>query len=105
MIIYSLKGDVPSELFPGLTVEYLHEGYLFMTAEILLTASGLAGVMLMWQMKKTGFYLYAGVKTLLYFLPVVFIGSNHLTFPGLVITSTLIIIFGTYLFANREKAA
>lgn len=102
MITYSVRGDVPSGLFPGLTLEYLHAGYLFMIAEILLTAIGVAGVMLMWQMKKTGFYLYATTKTVIYFLPVVFLGSNHLTFPGLIITSILIIMYGT-LFTRVNK--
>lgn len=103
LIIYSLKGQVPAGLFPGIVIEYLQAGYLFLAAEILLTAIGIAGVILMWQTKKTGFYLYAFTKAVIYFLPVVLIGENHLTFPALAITSVLIILYGTSFAAFAKK--
>ena len=101
MIAYSVKRNVPSGIFPGLAIEYLHAGYLFIAVEIFLTLLGITAVILMWQLKRTGFYLYAVIKTLIYFLPVVFIGSNHLTFPGLILTSILIIIYGV-IFAGSS---
>jgi hypothetical protein len=82
-------------LFPGLAVEYPEAGMMFMAALILLALLGLTGVFMMWQLKKAGFYLYSAVKTLIYFFPVVFIGTNHLNYPGLILTSFLIIMFGT----------
>jgi len=91
---YSLSGNVPSALFPGIVIEYYHSGYVFVITEIVLTILGIIGVSLMWKLQKKGFYLYAGAKTLIYFLPVLFIGSNHLHFPGLVLTSCLIVIYG-----------
>lgn len=94
LIIFSLEGQVPSGLFPGLAVGYTKAGYLFMAALILLAMLGLAGVFMMWQLKMAGFYLYSTVKILIYFLPVTIIGLKHLTFPGLVLTSALIIVYG-----------
>lgn len=103
LIAFSLKGEIPSGIFPGLAVSYLQAGYLFITALILLTLVDLAGVILMWKLKKAGFYLYSFAKTILYFLPVLFIGNNHLTFPGLTITSILIITYGILFFDSSKK--
>ncbi len=102
LLSYSLTGNVPSSLFPGIVMEYLHTGYTFVVTEIMLTAIGLTGVLLMWKMKKAGFYLYAVIKTILYFLPVLFIGNNHLHFPGLLTTSVMIVSYGI-LFTNFSK--
>jgi hypothetical protein len=54
----------------------------------------------MWQMKKAGFYLYATIKILTYFIPVFIIGANHLSFPALVITSVLISVYGIFFTKN-----
>jgi len=94
LIIFSLKSQVPAGLFPGLAVGYAHAGYLFLSVLILLALLGLAGVFMMWQLKMTGFYLYTSTKALIYFFPVIFIDTNHLTFPGLILTSALIIVYG-----------
>lgn len=102
LMIFSLTGNVPGRLFPGLVLEYLQAGYLFLIAEILLTGIGVTGVILMWRMKKTGFYLYATMKTIIYFLPVLSIGTNHLTFPALLSTSILIIMYGVIFTGKPE---
>jgi hypothetical protein len=102
LILYSLKGNVPAPLFPGLVIEYLNAGYLFLAVFFGLTLLGLSAVVLMWQMKKSGYYLYVAAKTTLYFMPVVFIGNNHLTFTGLILTSIGIIAFGVIF--TRKKA-
>ena len=103
LIILSLKGQLPSGLFPGLAIGYLQAGYLFMCALILLALLGLAGVFMMWQQKKAGFYLYTTVKTMIYFLPVLIIGNNHLTYPGLILTSITIIMYGTIFTATAKQ--
>ena len=100
LLLYSLRGNVPETLFPGLVIEYLNAGYLFLAAFLGLTILGLGAVALMWQLKKAGFYVYAVVKTTLYFMPVVIIGTNHLTFTGLILTSLGITAYGT-LFFNK----
>jgi len=94
LLIFSFRGPIPTGLFPGKVIEYMAAGYGFLLAEILLTSIGLVAVSLMWSMKRTGFFLYAGIKTLLYFLPILFLGTDHLTFLPLAVTSTLIIGYG-----------
>jgi hypothetical protein len=94
LITCSVRGNIPAGLFPGLVIEYLKAGYLFISAEILLTGLGIIGVILMWQMQKSGLFLYAITKVMIYFLPVVFIGNNHLTYLGLTITSIFILVYG-----------
>ncbi|MDO9255233.1 MAG: hypothetical protein Q7U54_06955 [Bacteroidales bacterium] len=103
LITCSVRGNVPAGIFPGLVIEYLKAGYLFISAEIFLTVFGISGVFLMWQMKKSGFYLYALMKVLIYFLPVVFIGNNHLTYPGLAISSILILVYGIIITGTVKK--
>lgn len=102
MIIYSFEGSVPAELFPGIAMDYLQVGYWFMILEIVLTGLGVTAVYLMWQLKRKGFYLYAIIKTLIYFLPVAIIGEQHLTFLGLVITSVFIVLYGV-VFTHIQK--
>jgi hypothetical protein len=102
LMAYSLNGTVPSAVFPGLIVEYLQVGYFFVIAEIVLTIIGLTAVYLMWQMKKTGFYLYALIKTMVYFMPVMVIGSNHMHFPGLALTAVMIFLYGIQ-FSNSSE--
>ena len=94
LIIFSLQGPLPEGLFPGKAIEYHAAGNGFIVAEILLTAFGLAAVAMMWNLKKTGFYLYSFVKILVYFLPVAMLGNNHLAFFPLAVTSTLIVGYG-----------
>jgi hypothetical protein len=103
LIFFSLSGNVPAQLFPDVAIEYLQAGYILISAEILLTAIGLAGVIMMWQSRQSGFYLYAFIKAIIYFLPVIYIGWNHLMFPGLVLTSILIIFYGTIFTGVRPK--
>jgi len=98
LLIYSLRGNVPDTIFPGLVIEYLNAGYLFLAAFLGLLLLGLGAVVLMWQMKKAGFYVYAAAKTTLYFMPVAIIGNNHLTFIGLVLTSVGITAYGALFF-------
>lgn len=105
IMIYNYKGNIPSGLFPGIVVEYMNAGYVFMLTEIFLTLLGLTGVLLMWQLKKSGLYIYALMKITSYFLPVIFIGINHLTFPGLILTSILIVLYGVVLTNNRTNAS
>ncbi len=102
LIGIALAGNLPSKVFPGLAIEYFHAGYLFMITLILLTGLGLTGVAMMWKMKKTGFYLYVASKTLIYFLPVLVIGSSHLTYPALIITSIMITFYGI-IFTDTHR--
>lgn len=103
LIVFSASGYIPAGLFPGLAVGYTQAGYSFMIALILLALLGLAGVYLMWHLNRAGFYLYASVKAAIYYLPVFVLGNKNLTFVGLLITSTLIILYGSQFMSNRKK--
>lgn len=103
LILSSFSGKISSGNFPGIAIQYLEQGYLFVLILILLTGVGIAGVILMLKMEKTGFYLYAVVKATIYFLPVVCIGNNQLHYPGLAITSVLIVTYGI-IFTTNSKA-
>jgi hypothetical protein len=100
LLASSFTGKIPGPLFPRIVLDYFYKGYWFILLEILLTALGLTGVFMMWQMKKNGFYLYAAAKTMIYFLPILFIGSNHYNFLSLSLTSFMIIMYGV-AFSNR----
>ena len=103
LILFDQSGNVSTRLFPGIAIEYLHAGYLFIFAEILLTALGLYAVVMMWKIKKTGFYLYSVTKTIIYFIPAIFFGGNQLTFPGLIVTSFLIFFYGIVFTGKTLK--
>jgi len=103
LILFDQAGNASTQFFPGIAIEYLKAGNLFIFAEILLTALGLFAVTMMWRMQKTGFYLYSASKTIIYFLPAVFLGGNQLTFPGLIITSIFIVLYGILFGAKPIK--
>jgi len=96
LLFMSYRQNVPPGLFPGIILEYRNAGFMFVLAEILLALLGITAVILMWQMKKKGFYLYTITKVVTYFLPVIFIGTNHLTYPGLLLTSVFIVMYGVF---------
>jgi len=104
-MILNARGNIPPGLFPGIVMEYMNAGYLFILADIGLTILGLTGVVLMWRLKKSGLYLYAFMKITAYFLPVIFIGTKHLTYPGLILTSILIVFYGVILTTNRTNVS
>jgi hypothetical protein len=43
---------------------------------VLLSVIALLGVIMMWQLKKSGFYMYAASRSLIAFVPFIFIGYN-----------------------------
>jgi hypothetical protein len=55
----------------------------------------LAGVLFMWNQKRTGFYLYTGAKVVLVFLPILLIGYNFLS-----VIIALTTFFGTAVFVT-----
>jgi hypothetical protein len=46
---------------------------------LVLTAVALIGVIFMWNLKKTGFYLYTGAKVIMIFIPMILIGVNFMS--------------------------
>jgi hypothetical protein len=43
---------------------------------LLLSAVALTGVILMWNLKKAGYFLYSGAKVILIFVPIILTGTN-----------------------------
>ncbi len=52
---------------------------LFAGLGLIFSGIALAGVILMWNLKKTGFYLYSAAKAMLVFLPIILIGYNFIS--------------------------
>jgi hypothetical protein len=104
LIVMSVRNNATSVVFPGLVLEYLQAGYIFIVAEIILTALAITGVVMMWLLRKNGFFLYASAKAFLYFLPVLYIGNRHLTYFGLIFTASLIAVYGV-IITNYKKMA
>ena len=96
LLISEIRGEIPPHLFPRLVLDYAAAGKIFLLGAMLLTGLGIWSVTMMWQMKKAGFYLYALIKTLAYFLPASVIGADHLTFPALVTTTIMISAYGIF---------
>jgi hypothetical protein len=91
IMIVSQKGEISAGILPGLAAGCMHAGYLLIFALILLTISGLTGIFKIRKLRQAVFYLCSSAKTIIYFLPVTFIGHNHLTYPGF-ITSILVLL-------------
>ncbi len=68
---------------------------------VILSIVALLGVIMMWQLKKAGFYLYAAARVLIILVPFVFIGYNLISIlmfsGGLVFASLFIILYGINL--------
>jgi len=69
---------------------------------LLLSVIALFGVILMWQLKKTGFYLYTGSKIFILLVPIIFLGFNFITFIA-ISTSGLFALVFIILFAVNLK--
>ena len=52
---------------------------LFATLGLVCSLIALAGVIMMWNLKKIGFYLYTAAKVIMLFIPVILIGFNFMS--------------------------
>ncbi len=52
---------------------------LFAAIGLLCTVIALVGVIMMWNLKKIGFYLYSCAKAILVFIPIILVGYNFLS--------------------------
>ncbi|MBN2613751.1 MAG: hypothetical protein JXB00_19495 [Bacteroidales bacterium] len=68
---------------------------------VLLSVVALLGVIMMWQLKKTGFYLYAAARVLIILVPFIFIGYNLISIvwfsSGLIFAVLFIILYALNL--------
>ena len=65
---------------------------------ILFSIGAVLGVVMMWNLKKQGFYLYAGFRVLILLVPVLVMGFNIISIfmvaSGLVFTALFILLYG-----------
>lgn len=57
----------------------------------------LTGIILMWKLKKHGFYLYFAAQFLLFNYPLLVFGTEHFDLSDLFFTSVFILLFGINL--------
>jgi len=91
-----------SSIFDAL-LKFLEILPVFTGITIILSIIALTGVVLMWMLKKTGFYMYTGAKVFGFFVPVIMLGYNILSIimtMGLVFTTAIFIT----LYALNFKA-
>jgi hypothetical protein len=72
---------------------------------LVLAIVALVGVIMMWNLKKTGFWLYSGSKVVMAIFPMILIGANFLTSmmlaTGLFVAALFITMYGLNLKAMK----
>jgi len=104
--LYEIESEAPAlsgfmeSIFGGATKAMEHYT-LLTTIALITTAIALAGVIMMWQLKKTGFYLYTGAKVIAILTPVFVIGGvvGGMTFLGAIFPIAFIVMYGVNLKA------
>ncbi len=70
-----------------------------------LTIIALIGVIMMWNLKKTGFYMYSGAKVIMIFVPMILVGVNIITsiiaISGFFVAALFITMYGLNLKAMK----
>jgi hypothetical protein len=61
------------------------------------TILGLIGVIMMWKLKKTGFYLYTAAQIIGIIIPVVLVGTAGLSYVGIFFALAFIVMYGLNL--------
>lgn len=69
----------------------------YLTAWIALTVVTMTGAALMWNLKKSGFYIYVLAVCFTYLLPAISSGAEMMTLQRLFITSVFIFFYGIHL--------
>jgi len=97
LILLVAAGAVSSWLgsIPGMgDMGGLGSGYLVII--LVLALASLYGAIMMWQLKKMGFYLYSGANVIALIVPI-FMASSDFSVWGLVFTALFIILYGLNL--------
>ena len=75
---------------------FAHAKTLLIVA-IALTVIGLFGVIMMWKLKKTGFYIYAGTQVIGIVAPIIIAGMASFSVVGTIITLAFVVMYGLNL--------
>ena len=81
----------------------IHHIFEISFVQFLLYAGSLAGAIMMFQLKKTGFYIYTISQILLLFVPAVFLGFNLFINIGILFSSIFTILFIALYAVNLKK--
>jgi hypothetical protein len=87
----------------GSSVALAEHARIFGTTTLLLSLISLAGVILMFKLKKIGFYIYSGSNIVLIFAPIVLAGSAAITGISLGLSIFFAVLF-ILLYALNLKA-
>jgi len=68
-------------------------GMIYLILNLILNAGTLLGAIMMWRMKKIGFWIYAGSYVVQFILPMVMIGGRF-SILGLIIMAAFIVLYG-----------
>lgn len=80
---------------PGMgDIAGLGTGYFLIM--LVLAAASLYGAIMMWKLKKMGFYLYSGANVLVLIVPLI-MATSSFSYFGLFITALFIILYGLNL--------
>ncbi|MQY78518.1 MAG: hypothetical protein GH151_04875 [Bacteroidetes bacterium] len=77
---------------PGMS-EAATGGSVYFLVALIFALASLFGAILMWKLKKIGFFLYSGVNVIAIFLPIIFI-SGSISWFGAFITVVFIVLYG-----------
>ena len=97
LILLVAAGAISSWLgsIPGMgDMGGLGSGYLVIV--LVLALASVYGAIMMWQLKKMGFYLYSGANVIALIVPI-FMASSEFSVWGLVFTALFIILYGLNL--------
>jgi len=78
---------------PGMPEVSTGSGTMFFLVSFILALGSLTGAILMWNLKKTGFYLYVAANVVAIFTPLMF-STGNIGWFGLVITVLFIVLYG-----------
>lgn len=78
-------------------------GIVYTLINLILAAASLYGAIMMWKLKKTGFWIYVAAQVLMLIVPVFFVGIAGLlgSAIGLIFTAAFIIMYALNLKAMK----
>jgi len=99
----NLSGEVPQQIIENLldiVKAFVSNGTIIALSNLILYSLSLAGAILMFQMKRTGFYLYTIAQIALLFVAPVFLCWNFFIAFGLLVNASFAILFIILYFIN-----
>ena len=101
----NLSGELPQQIIENLldiVESFVANGTIVAMANLLLYSMSLAGAILMFQMKKTGFYIYSVAQIALLLVAPLLLCWNFFIAFGLIINASFAILFIILYFINYK---